>query len=55
LNILTRKPGKTFDATARALYGQFGQYAAEGAIGGPISNTFGARLAFARNGVSTVA
>ena len=50
LNIVTRKPGDHFDAWARALYGMFGQYAAEGALGGPITDTFGARLAVARNG-----
>jgi iron complex outermembrane receptor protein len=51
LSIVTKKPGKTFDASVRALYGQFGQYALEGAIGGPITDTFGARLAVTRNGV----
>jgi iron complex outermembrane receptor protein len=50
LNIVTKKPGDTFDASARALYGQFGQYAVEGAVGGPITDTFGARLAVTRNG-----
>src|SRR5580692_2950329 len=29
LNISTNKPGDTFDASARALYGMFGQYAIE--------------------------
>lgn len=52
LNIVTRKPGDAFDAAARALYGMFGQYAVEGAAGGPISDTFGARLAVMRNGES---
>jgi len=50
LNIVTKKPGDTFDASARALYGMFGQYAAEVALGGPISDTFGARLAVTRTG-----
>lgn len=50
LNIVTKKPGSTFDAWGRALYGQFDQYAAEGAMGGPISDSFGARLAVTRNG-----
>src|SRR5882724_8230164 len=49
LNIVTKKPGDTLDSWARALYGEFGQYAAEGAIGGPITDTFGARLAVTRN------
>jgi iron complex outermembrane receptor protein len=50
LNIVTKKPGDTFDASARLLYGQFGQYTLEGAIGGPITDSFGARLAVTRNG-----
>ncbi|MEA2260365.1 MAG: iron complex outerrane recepter protein [Acidobacteriaceae bacterium] len=50
LNIVTKKPGDHFDAWARALYGMFGQYAVEGAVGGPITPTFGARLAVTRNG-----
>jgi iron complex outermembrane recepter protein len=50
LNIVTKKPGDTFDASARALYGQFGQYALEGAVGGPITDILGARLAVTRNG-----
>jgi len=52
LNIVTKKPGDTFDASGRLLYGQFGQYTAEGAIGGPLTDTFGARLAVMRNGQS---
>jgi iron complex outermembrane receptor protein len=50
LNIVTKKPGDMFDAWGRLLYGQFGQYAAEGAVGGPITETFAARLAITRNG-----
>jgi outer membrane receptor protein involved in Fe transport len=49
-NIVTRKPGNAFDASANLLYGQFGQYAVEGAIGGPITGRFGARLAVTANG-----
>jgi iron complex outermembrane recepter protein len=52
LNIVTKKPGVTFDASARALYGNDGQYAVEGALGGPISDTFTARLAMTSNGLS---
>jgi iron complex outermembrane recepter protein len=52
LNIVTKKPGDTFDASGRLLYGQFGQYVAEGAIGGPITDTLGVRLAVTRNGES---
>jgi outer membrane receptor protein involved in Fe transport len=51
LNIVTRKPGNEFEAGGRLLYGQFGQYAAEGAVGGPLSDAFGARIAVTRNGV----
>ena len=52
LNIVTKQPGDRFDAWGRALYGMFGQYAAEGAVGGPITDTFGVRLAVTRNGDS---
>jgi iron complex outermembrane receptor protein len=51
LNVVTKKPGNSFDAWARALYGEFGQYALEGAVGGPITDTLGARLALTDNGV----
>ena len=50
LNIVTQKPGTSFDASGRLLYGQFGTYAAEAAVGGPITDIFGARLALTRNG-----
>jgi iron complex outermembrane recepter protein len=52
LNIVTKKPGDTFDAWGRLLYGQFGQYAMEGAVGGPVTDTLSARLAVTRNGES---
>lgn len=52
LNITTKKPGDTFDASARLLYGQYGTYAAEGAVGGPITDTLGVRVAVTRNGGS---
>jgi outer membrane receptor protein involved in Fe transport len=45
LSIVTKAPGNAFDAAARALYGQFGQYAVEGAVGGPVTDTFGVRIA----------
>jgi outer membrane receptor protein involved in Fe transport len=51
LNIVTRKPGNHFDASARALYGEHGQYAAEAAVGGPITDTFGARVAVTASGM----
>lgn len=50
LNIVTKRPGDTFDASGRLLYGQFGTYAAEGAIGGPVTDTFGIRIAATENG-----
>ena len=49
-NIVTQKPTDTFDASVRALYGQFGQYAAEGAVGGPITDTLSVRVAGTYNG-----
>jgi iron complex outermembrane recepter protein len=52
LNIVTAKPGDTLDTSARLLYGMFGQYAVEGAIGGPITSTLGARVALTINGDS---
>jgi iron complex outermembrane receptor protein len=50
LNIVTKKPGDTFEAWGRVLYGQYGTYAAEGAVGGPLSDTLGVRVAVTRNG-----
>jgi iron complex outermembrane receptor protein len=45
LNIATNKPGDTFDASARALYGMFGQYVVEAAVGLPINDVFSLRVA----------
>ena len=50
LNVVTKKPGDEFDASGRLLYGMFGQYAAEGAVGGPVTDTLGVRVAITRNG-----
>jgi outer membrane receptor protein involved in Fe transport len=52
LNIITKKPGDTLDASTRLLYGMYGQYAAEAGIGGPITSGFGARFAVTANGGS---
>ncbi len=52
LNIVSQKPGTEFNASTRALYGEFGQYALEGAVGGPVTDTIGARVAVTRNGSS---
>jgi iron complex outermembrane recepter protein len=50
LNLFTRRPGDTFDASVRALYGMFGTYAFEAAVGGPVTNVLGLRFALAENG-----
>lgn len=42
-SLVTRKPGDGFDAQARALYGEQGQYALEGAVDVPFTDTFGMR------------
>jgi outer membrane receptor protein involved in Fe transport len=51
-NIVSKKPGKEFDSWVRGLYGQYGQYVADGAIGGPVTELLGARLALTANGGS---
>jgi outer membrane receptor protein involved in Fe transport len=50
-NIVTKKAGDRFDGYARALYGQDGQYAAEGAVGVPLGDLFAVRLAGMFNGI----
>jgi iron complex outermembrane recepter protein len=52
LNIVTRKPTSQFEADGRALYGNHGQYVAEAAIGGPITDQLGIRVAVTDNGGS---
>jgi outer membrane receptor protein involved in Fe transport len=52
LNIVSKSPGDQFDAWGRALYGMFGQFALEGAAGGPITDTFGLRIAGTYNGTN---
>lgn len=52
LSIATKKPGDTFDSSVHALYGQYGQYRMEGAIGGPIAEPLGVRVALTANGTS---
>lgn len=51
LNVVTKKPTEQFDASVRALYGQFGQYAVEAAAGGPLSDTVSIRGALVVNGL----
>lgn len=50
LSIATRRPGRAFDANARAVYGEAGQYTFEGAAGGPLSETISLRGAATFNG-----
>ena len=45
LNITSRKPGQEWSATLDGEYGNFGRQAIEVAAGGPISDTFGIRIA----------
>jgi len=45
LNIVTNQPGSTFEASVRALYGSYGQYALEAAAGGPVNDVLGIRAA----------
>ena len=49
-NIVTKKPDQTTDGWARVLYGQEGQFAAEGATGIPINDQLALRAAFTYNG-----
>lgn len=50
ISITTRKPGDSLSTEARALYGQHGRYAIEGAVGGPFNETLGVRVAGTYNG-----
>lgn len=45
LNIVSSQPTRTFDASARALYGTYGQYAVAGAVSGPLSDVLAIRVA----------
>jgi outer membrane receptor protein involved in Fe transport len=45
LNIVTKKPGDTFEGSFRALYGMHGQYAVEGESTLPVSDQFSLRVA----------
>jgi outer membrane receptor protein involved in Fe transport len=51
LNIVTRKPGDVLSGSVRALYGQHGQFAIEGGVGGPLTDQLGARIAAIYTGV----
>ena len=50
INVVTKKPGDTFDASARVLYGMYGQYTVEGAVTLPLAEQLSVRLAANFNG-----
>jgi iron complex outermembrane recepter protein len=50
LNVVSKKPGDTFDASARILYGMFGQYIVESAVGAPINDILAVRVAASATG-----
>jgi outer membrane receptor protein involved in Fe transport len=50
LSLITRQPGENFNLSVRTLYGNFGQYGVDGAVGGRISNEFSWRAAALVNG-----
>ena len=53
LNIVTAKPNTdNFDGSARALYGEYGQYAGEGILNIPLSSDFAMRIAAIGDGES---
>ena len=53
LNIVTAKPSaESFGASARALYGQYGQYAGEGMLNIPLNSDFAVRIAAIGDGLS---
>lgn len=52
LNVVTTKPSDQLDASVRALYGEYGQYVSEGAIGGPLTETLSARVAAIVDGMT---
>ena len=45
LNITSRKPGDEWEGNLSADYGRFGKFILDGAVGGPITDTFGIRVA----------
>jgi iron complex outermembrane receptor protein len=52
LNIVTNKPTDTFEGSSRLLFGMFDQYAAEVAVGGPLTDVFSGRVALSATGDS---
>ncbi|MCZ4343561.1 TonB-dependent receptor [Sphingomonadaceae bacterium G21617-S1] len=56
INVLTRAPGDTLNGYFTGTLGTYGQVGTEGAVGGALSDTIGARIAFRtvdRNGFGT--
>jgi outer membrane receptor protein involved in Fe transport len=51
-NITTQKPSTGFGGTARALYGEYGEYATEAAVSGPIADTVAVRVAAIADGTN---
>ena len=52
ISLISRKPGDEFNASSRALYGDFEQYALEGAVGTRFGESFSMRVAAIGNGQS---
>lgn len=50
LSIVTTKPNTELSGHVRALYGNFDQYAVEGAVGGPLTDVLSGRVAATFNG-----
>ena len=49
IQFISRKPSDQFEGYATATFGRFNQQIFEGALSGPLSDTWGARLAFISN------
>jgi outer membrane receptor protein involved in Fe transport len=50
INVVSRQPTDAFEADTRLLYGEHGDYAAEGAVSGAVSDALSARLAVLADG-----
>ena len=46
INIISRDPGKEFNAYATVTFGNYGLVQTEGAVGGPLNDMFAGRIAF---------
>jgi iron complex outermembrane recepter protein len=44
ISVINRLPGKSWQGNATAAYGKFKELSIDGAVGGPVSDTFGIRL-----------